>query len=298
MMALANLARALGGEVIGRQVLAPGPGHSPRDRSLAVRPSFTGPFGFIAHSHCGDDWRACRDYVLDRLGVRHDFCAPQERRPQRQPAAVQDDEARTRRAVELWNEGRDPAGTLVERYLNSRALDLPASVAGQAIRFHPSIPWRDNDGDELRRVPAMLAAFRAIKGDTITGVHRTALTNDGEKIGRKMLGVAAGSAIKLDEDAAVESGLVIGEGIETCLAARMLGFRPVWAMGAVGAITRFSVLAGVESLTILAETDDSGASERAVRACGARWHAAGREVLVVQPKRGGDINDALKERAA
>ncbi len=63
-----QLARALGGEIIGGQVLAPGPGHSPRDRSLAIRPSAQSPFGFIAHSHAGDDWRACRDYVLAKLG--------------------------------------------------------------------------------------------------------------------------------------------------------------------------------------------------------------------------------------
>ena len=48
MQALDNLqyvAHALGGEVSGRQVLAPGPGHSPHDRSLAVRPAQTLPIG-------------------------------------------------------------------------------------------------------------------------------------------------------------------------------------------------------------------------------------------------------------
>ena len=34
---LRGIARALGGEVAGAQVLAPGPGHGPRDRSLSVR---------------------------------------------------------------------------------------------------------------------------------------------------------------------------------------------------------------------------------------------------------------------
>jgi hypothetical protein len=34
---LVKTARALGGEVSGRQVLAPGPSHSPQDRSLALR---------------------------------------------------------------------------------------------------------------------------------------------------------------------------------------------------------------------------------------------------------------------
>ena len=35
---LAEIAAALGGEVAAGQVLAPGPGHSPRDRSLSVKP--------------------------------------------------------------------------------------------------------------------------------------------------------------------------------------------------------------------------------------------------------------------
>ena len=49
-------ARALGGHIVGRgQVLCPSPGHSPRDRSLAVR--FVAD-GFIVHSHANDDWDA------------------------------------------------------------------------------------------------------------------------------------------------------------------------------------------------------------------------------------------------
>src|SRR5258707_1029858 len=48
---LRDLARALGGEVSGRQVLAPGPGHSPRDRSLAVRLSRSAPDGLLVFSH-------------------------------------------------------------------------------------------------------------------------------------------------------------------------------------------------------------------------------------------------------
>src|SRR4051812_11164726 len=66
-----TISRALGGEVIGSdQVLAPGPGHSPKDRSLSVRLSQHAPDGFIVHSHAGDDWRQCRDHVRSRLGMR------------------------------------------------------------------------------------------------------------------------------------------------------------------------------------------------------------------------------------
>jgi hypothetical protein len=36
---LRTIAKALGGEITGKSVLAPGPGHSSRDRSLSVTPS-------------------------------------------------------------------------------------------------------------------------------------------------------------------------------------------------------------------------------------------------------------------
>lgn len=66
---LRALARALGGEVTGGQVLAPGPNHSDRDRSLAVRLSPDAPEGFLVHSYSGDDAISCRDHVRSRAGL-------------------------------------------------------------------------------------------------------------------------------------------------------------------------------------------------------------------------------------
>ena len=66
---LRAIARATGGEVVGRQVVAPGPGHSPRDRSLSVTISAAAPEGFLAFSHAGDDFAECRDHVKARLGI-------------------------------------------------------------------------------------------------------------------------------------------------------------------------------------------------------------------------------------
>jgi putative DNA primase/helicase len=79
-MNLRAIALALGGTVAGGQVLAPGPGHSPRDRSLSVKPSPEAPDGFMVHSHAGDDWRACRDHVYSRLSI------VRETSPSQQPA--------------------------------------------------------------------------------------------------------------------------------------------------------------------------------------------------------------------
>ena len=88
-------------------------------------------------------------------------------------------------------------------------------------------------------------------------------------------------------------GLTIGEGIETALAGRQLGFRPAWAVGSAGAIAKFPVLPGIEALTILEEEDRNGTNASAVQECRARWTASDREVLSVEPIEGGDVNDAL-----
>ena len=48
------VARALGGNVSGCAVVAPGPGHSRADRSLSVKLDPTAPDGFIVHSFAGE----------------------------------------------------------------------------------------------------------------------------------------------------------------------------------------------------------------------------------------------------
>ena len=115
---LRTWAHALGGVVAGgRQVLCPGPGHSPGDRSLSVTPDPHDRDGFVVHSHAGDDWRACRDHVRDRLGLPSNHPQPRPTRVVRPAQAPSDD--RTARARSLWEEARDPYGTLVETYLAS-----------------------------------------------------------------------------------------------------------------------------------------------------------------------------------
>jgi len=73
MISVEQLHRALGGEITrgksGRsQVRCPGPGHSARDRSLAVAPG-DGDDGFVVYSFAGDDVIACKDFVRSKLGL-------------------------------------------------------------------------------------------------------------------------------------------------------------------------------------------------------------------------------------
>jgi hypothetical protein len=177
-----------------------------------------------------------------------------------------------------WNAGADPRGTLVERYLASRYLELGEDIAGEVLRWHPGIR-------------AMLALFRDIRTDKPRAICRTFLDHEGRKIERKFLGPVRGCAVKLDADEEITHRLHVGEGVETCMAARQLGLRPTWALGSAGAVAAFPVLGRIECLTLLAEHCE--VNTRAVKQCADRWYEAGREVIIIEPKRGKDLNDAL-----
>jgi hypothetical protein len=192
-------------------------------------------------------------------------------------------------AIAMWREAVEPRGSVVEGYLSSRGLELDEGVSGEVIRFHP-------------RANAMLALFRGIEDDQPKGISRTFLGKDGVKLGRKFLGPVGGCAIKLDPEEEVLAGLHIGEGIETCLAARqgvriggdIVPCRPTWALGSAGAIAAFPVLSGVEAVTFLREHDE--ANSKAATTCALRWHAAGRQVFNAWPDVGSDLNDEVMAR--
>ena len=109
-----------------------------------------------------------------------------------------------------------------------------------------------------------------------------------------MLGATAGQCVKLTPNEDVVEGLGIAEGIETALAIMRVGFRPIWACASTSIMKPFPVLDGIETLTIFADNDASGAGLTAARECVARWRLAGREVRVFMPReRGHDWNDVV-----
>jgi putative DNA primase/helicase len=310
---LRAIARALGGEVSGRRVVAPGPQHSPKDRSLCVSLAPGVPGSFLVHSFAGDDAIECKDYVRARLGLP--AWQPGDEQDRRIHLSrikdwdrtiadgqanvrerTEDDLLRIKRAQALWNEAADPRGTMAVKYLMARALDLPDDLAGAALRFHPRCPWRNENSGRTERIPALLAAFESIDTDDITAVHRIRLDQPQRwpKADRRMLGVVQRAAIRLDR---IATTIMIGEGVETCMAARQcmasgdIERAPVWALGSVGAISFFPVLDGVRRLIILGETGE--ASAQAVRLCGQRWQHVGRRVQVLYSEIGSDVNDAL-----
>lgn len=300
------LKAAFGGNLCGRTLTCPTIGHSSKDRGTSYTDCPSAPGGLLVRVHNGNglvDDLAAKDRARQVLGEEPEFMrwrtdridpiAEMQRRVARRRAeeAERADTARRQRfALAIWEAARDPRSTLAEHYLRSRGLGLPDDIAGHVLRFEPRGRW---EGDFA---PMMVALMR----DPITGqpkgVHRTALTTEGQKIGRKMLGPAG--AVMLDPEEAVTAGLAIGEGIETCLAARRLGIRPAWALCSTSGITAFPVLPGIEALTLLVENDVDGASERACREAGTRWHRAGLAVDFVTPRVGKDLNDTVREGAA
>jgi putative DNA primase/helicase len=293
MISLRELAFVLGGEVSGGQVMCPGPGgHSPRDRSLSVKPSATSPHGFILRSFAGDDWRDCRDYVRDRLGLDpegwkrdRDALTPRRR-------AVHDlDEAtRLKRAAAIWNEATPIAGTVGEAYLAKRGIMLDDVPDRGGLRWHAKCRWGTGTA------PCVVARFTDAISAEPRGIWRRPLA--GEK--PKSLGPTSGCVIRLWPDDSVELGLVLGEGVETVLAAATrithqgAYLRPAWAAGSSSNMAAFPPLAGVEALTLLVDHDDNGAGERAAEQCARHWRSAGRQVIRLMPGAAGDFNDLVR----
>jgi putative DNA primase/helicase len=208
------------------------------------------------------------------------------------------DDVNRKRAGDIWRACVDPRDTLVRVYLENRKLDLPDEAANTAIRFHPDCPF----GEE--RHPAMVCLVRGIVSNKPQAIHRTALSPDGIAIKRSgktfrmSLAPVSGGAIKIDPDENVTMGLCIGEGIETCLAGRQMGLRPVWCAISKAGIASFPILPGIEGLHILRENDANLASPKTVEDCASRWRADGREVIIADPASGCDLNDELRGAAA
>jgi hypothetical protein len=142
----------------------------------------------------------------------------------------------------------------------------------------------------------MVARIDDIDGKLI-GIQRTWLDrgSDGQwrRLDRAMLGRAAGGAVRL---APAGELLMVGEGIETCLAAMQATGLPAWAALSTSGLMALVLppLPLAATVVILADNDVSHAGERAARMAAARWLAEGRQVrIALPPEPGSDMNDVL-----
>lgn len=293
-MDLRRIADLLGGDVAGGcTILCPGPGHTRRDRSLAVRFDPRAPDGFMAYSHSGDDWRVCRDHVARLLGLRAEIGPRQRARvPRRTPVEHrpdQDDARRSEIALAIWQSAKPAQGTPVETYLASRRIDLPPS---DALRFHAGL--KHPSGGIW---PAMVALVTSGADRRPLAMHRTFLARDGGGKApvdpqRMMLGPCRGGAVRLADPGDV---LMVGEGIETSIAAMQATSHPAWAALSTSGLRALDLPEDVRDLIVLADGDNAG--EAAARECAWRWKREGRRVRIARPPQGMDFNDMLIDRA-
>jgi DNA polymerase len=210
----------------------------------------------------------------------------------------QDTTSRTALAKEIWLAAQPLAGTIGERYLSeTRGIDvskLPPKIE-DALRFHPRCVFG------ARAVhPCIIALMRDPVTAVPTGIHRIGLA------------IKNGAVVKLDRMALGRMGvvmfwpkngsgqLVVGEGIETVLAAatrvsyRGGSLTPAWSAIARGGLGRLPVLPGVSPLILLVDNDENGAGQRAAEQCRRAWKAAGRITVPLIPKqRDWDFNDVV-----
>jgi phage/plasmid primase-like uncharacterized protein len=202
----------------------------------------------------------------------------------------QDAERQFQRAEQTWQEASPTLGPPAIDYLARRGISLDDVPESGGLRWHPACPW------ELGTKSCVVARYTDIVTGEPRGIWRRPIT--GEK--PMSLGPMGGCVIKLWTDDAVNEGLVIGEGIETTLAAatriehRETLLQPAWATGSAGNMATFPVLAGIEALTILVDNDASGTGQKAAEACAQRWRDAGKEVVRLMPgDLGADFNNLV-----
>lgn len=247
--------------------------------------------GLVAHarrSSMREAWAWASNFIGASAGSAE---VPPQRRKALEPSTPTAASGTTDLARRIWAEAVTPRGTLVERYLAHRGLELAAYAP---LRFHPACPR----GAE--RLPAMVALMTDPCTAEPVGVHRTFLAVDGAGKAQGNAKQMAGrvGVVRLSPDAEVTQGLGLAEGIETALAVtQRLGWTPVWAATSAGAIARFPVLAGIEELTVWADADDRGVGLAGAVTCAERWAEMARLATIIEAPAGTDF-DAATRRVA
>ena len=215
----------------------------------------------------------------------------------------QDVASRCALAKDIWLAAQPLAGTIGERYLaETRRIDvgkLPSSIHN-ALRFHPRCVF----GARAHH-PCIVALMRDPVTAMPVGIHRIGLVAENgavRKLDRRALG-RMGVVMLWPKNG--NGQLVIGEGIETVLAAATcISFRdapltPAWSAVARGGFGRLPVLPGVSRLILLVDNDENGEGQKAAAQCRQIWTAAGRTVVALVPKHTGwDFNDEVLGRKA
>lgn len=178
--------------------------------------------------------------------------------------------------------------TFVTTYLQSRGITIPVP---DSVRFHPHL--RHPDG---KTWPGMVALVTHGADGKPLAIHRTLLAHDGAGKApvtpqKMMLGPCRSGAVRLAMSA---SKLMVGEGIESCIAAMQATGLPAWAVLSTSGLRALQLPVEVNEVIVLADGDDPGAA--AALDASRRWKHEGRTVRIAYPPPGMDFNDVLLSR--
>ena len=289
-MTAETIAKALGGHRAGATWMARCPAHQDRKPSLSISSGKDGKV--LVRCHAGCEQRDVITALVDR-GLwdatgksAGGFAHKRQTRIAAEPDP--DAKARTKAALAIWQASRGVEGTPVEAYLRSRGLNLPA---WPALRFHAGL--KHPSGGVW---PAMVALVALGGTGSPIAVHRTFLACDGGgkapvNPAKMMLGPCRGGVVRLGAPGDV---LMVGEGIETCLAAMQATGNAAWAALSTSGLRSLDLPRDVRDVIVLADGDEPG--EAAARDCARRWKRNGRRVRIARPPQGMDFNDLLKAR--
>lgn len=283
----AAVAQALGGRKAGAVWMARCPVHDDRAPSLAIADAKDGKV--LVRCHAGCDQRD----VIAALRARGAWGSARQsadqsfRKADRQTPAEPNRDApkRTEAAIAVWRASQPSEGTPIESYLRSRGITI---TVPPAIRFHVGLKHRSGGV-----WPAMVALVtQGVDGKPI-GIHRTFLAHDGNgkapvEPAKMMLGPCHGGVVHLGLHGTV---LMVGEGIETCLAAMQATGHPAWAALSTSGLRSLDLPRDVRDVIVLADGDDPG--EAAAQNCARRWRQEGRRVRIARPPKGMDFNDLI-----
>jgi putative DNA primase/helicase len=286
-MTAETIAKALGGRKAGSGWITRCPAHDDRSPSLSLRDAEDGKV--LVRCHAGCDQYAVISTLKSR-GLWTDnaprvFIDTFQHQLTQTKKLDRDNGKRTEAALSLWRVAQQADGTLVETYLGSRGLRLPATAV---LRFHAAL--KHPSGDSW---PAMIALVTRGSDDASVAIHRTFLGRDGARKApvdpqKMMLGPCRGGAVRLAEPSDL---LMVGEGIETCLSAMQATGNPAWAALSTSGLRSLELPKDVRDVIVLADGDDPG--EAAARDCAVRWKNERRRVRIARPPKGMDFNDML-----
>lgn len=276
-------------------------------------------------------WLGLSDTGGTRLSAAEIAARDKARAEQR---AVQDAEEAQKReknrtsALGLWLRAAELTpqnfpGSVIDRYLRSRAIDLTAGLIEQGrplpgcMRFYPAHDYRTADGEIFEGFPAIATLLTGPDGKP-RGLHRTWLQPDGsgkatlpepgQNKPRKIwpagwqggvMRIAKGAGGWSPEEAAkrgTKQLLIVTEGLEDALACALaMPDARVWAAGTLGNIAHVPLMPCVARVIVAADNDwGKGQAEEQLRRGVATLRATGMKVSVARSPKGKDMNDLLK----